>query len=181
MAHIRQTRPDSGLGFQVKVLDNFRVDPSSLGSGTGAAWHPGSQESAWQRIPESKSRAQLEAARGCFHLKNPFKKYFPPRTITTHTLHYHYYDQIVWQISSAETLEKKQIRLDLLSDGADAELPEAVVALSCAFQLCRRGRELGLCAIDFAAQLNHRFEELLLLEGWRHLPTRDIFLEPIQN
>jgi len=34
MAHIRQSRPDSGCGFQVKVLKTFQVFPSSLGSGT---------------------------------------------------------------------------------------------------------------------------------------------------
>ena len=33
MAHIRQSRPDSGLGFQVDVLEPFHVVPSSLGSG----------------------------------------------------------------------------------------------------------------------------------------------------
>jgi len=33
MAHIRQSRPDSGLGFRVKVLKIFQVVPSSLGSG----------------------------------------------------------------------------------------------------------------------------------------------------
>ena len=33
MAHIRQSRPDSGLGFQVKVLKHFQVVLSSLGSG----------------------------------------------------------------------------------------------------------------------------------------------------
>jgi len=32
MAHTRQSRPDSGLDFQVKVLTTFRVVPSSLGS-----------------------------------------------------------------------------------------------------------------------------------------------------
>ena len=32
-AHARQSRPDSGLGFQVKVLTTFVVVPSSLGSG----------------------------------------------------------------------------------------------------------------------------------------------------
>jgi hypothetical protein len=31
LAHIRQSRPDSGLGFQVKVLQTFQVVPSSLG------------------------------------------------------------------------------------------------------------------------------------------------------
>jgi len=33
MAHIRQSRPDSGLGFHVKVVETFNVVPSSLGSG----------------------------------------------------------------------------------------------------------------------------------------------------
>jgi len=33
MAHRRQPRPDSGLGFQVKVLQIFQVVPSTLGSG----------------------------------------------------------------------------------------------------------------------------------------------------
>ena len=33
MAHIRQSMPDSGLGFQVKVRITFQVIPSSLGSG----------------------------------------------------------------------------------------------------------------------------------------------------
>ena len=32
-AHIRQSRPDSGLGFQVEVFDVFQVVRSSLGSG----------------------------------------------------------------------------------------------------------------------------------------------------
>ena len=34
MASIRQSRPDSGLGFQVKALKNFLVVPSSLERGT---------------------------------------------------------------------------------------------------------------------------------------------------
>ena len=33
MAHIKQSRPDSGLGFQVKVLKTFYAVPSSFGSG----------------------------------------------------------------------------------------------------------------------------------------------------
>ena len=32
MAHIRQSRPDSGNGFQVKFLRTFKVGSSSLGS-----------------------------------------------------------------------------------------------------------------------------------------------------
>jgi len=37
MAHIGQSRPDSGLGLQVKVLKPFQAVPSSLGSGRGDA------------------------------------------------------------------------------------------------------------------------------------------------
>jgi len=33
MAHARQSRPDYGLGFQVKVFQTFQVDPSLLESG----------------------------------------------------------------------------------------------------------------------------------------------------
>ena len=33
MAHVTQSRPDFGLGFQVKILNPFEVIPSSLGSG----------------------------------------------------------------------------------------------------------------------------------------------------
>jgi len=36
VAHIRQSRPNSGPGFQTKVLKNIKVVPSSLGSGEGA-------------------------------------------------------------------------------------------------------------------------------------------------
>jgi len=32
-AHIRQSRPESGLGFQVSVVETFQVVPSSLGGG----------------------------------------------------------------------------------------------------------------------------------------------------
>jgi len=34
MAHIRQSRPDSGLGFNVKVLGTLQFFPFSLGSGS---------------------------------------------------------------------------------------------------------------------------------------------------
>ena len=37
MAHIRQSRPDSGLGFQVKVLKACYVVPSWLGRGVTVA------------------------------------------------------------------------------------------------------------------------------------------------
>ena len=35
MAHMRQSRPYSGLGFPVRVLKTFQVGPSSLRSGEG--------------------------------------------------------------------------------------------------------------------------------------------------
>ena len=35
MAHTRQSRPDSGLGLQVKVLHTVQVVPSSLGGQVG--------------------------------------------------------------------------------------------------------------------------------------------------
>ena len=35
MVHTRQSRPDSGLSFFVKVLKTFQVVPSALGSGRG--------------------------------------------------------------------------------------------------------------------------------------------------
>ena len=38
MAHIRQSRPDYGLGFEVEVLTTFEVVPFSLESGEEA--HP---------------------------------------------------------------------------------------------------------------------------------------------
>ena len=34
MAHIRQSRPDSGLGFQAKILEAIQGVAASLGSGT---------------------------------------------------------------------------------------------------------------------------------------------------
>ena len=33
MAHIRQSRPDSGPGFNVRVFKTFELDPPSLGRG----------------------------------------------------------------------------------------------------------------------------------------------------
>ena len=38
VAHIRQSKPDFGLGFQVKVLESFTVVPSSLGRGLVTPW-----------------------------------------------------------------------------------------------------------------------------------------------
>ena len=40
MEHIRQSRPNSGLGFQVKVLETFKVALYSLGSGTAPSGLP---------------------------------------------------------------------------------------------------------------------------------------------
>ena len=37
MAHVRQSMPDSGLDFQVQVLDRCRVITSSLGTGYGVS------------------------------------------------------------------------------------------------------------------------------------------------
>ena len=37
LAHVRQPRPDFGLGVRVKVLHTLKVAPSSLGSAVGAA------------------------------------------------------------------------------------------------------------------------------------------------
>jgi len=34
VAHVRQSRPDYGLGFQVQVRQKFKVVPFPLGSGT---------------------------------------------------------------------------------------------------------------------------------------------------
>ena len=34
MAHVRQSRPGSGLGFQVKGLNTFQLVLASLGSGS---------------------------------------------------------------------------------------------------------------------------------------------------
>ena len=45
MAHIRQLRPDSGLGFQVKLT------PSSLGSGPRKALRGGIQKSILKKNP----------------------------------------------------------------------------------------------------------------------------------
>jgi len=35
MAHMRQSRPDAGLGFRVEVLEMFEGVPPSLGRGPG--------------------------------------------------------------------------------------------------------------------------------------------------
>ena len=39
VAHMSQSRPDSGLGFQVKVLQTFSVVHSPLGSGSHRGEH----------------------------------------------------------------------------------------------------------------------------------------------
>ena len=68
MAHIRQSTPESGLGFQVKVLDPFEVVPSSLGS---------SPQPLSARISQESSRTL-----GWTHMKmavcNTFEREFDP-------------------------------------------------------------------------------------------------------
>ena len=54
-AHIRLSRPDSGLGSQVKVLKTSYVVPSSLGSGNqkpGGVWEmcSGSEAGSYLRL-----------------------------------------------------------------------------------------------------------------------------------
>ena len=46
MAHIRQSRPDSGFGIQVKALKTIYVVPFSLRSGEGKACPPGQSSSS---------------------------------------------------------------------------------------------------------------------------------------
>jgi hypothetical protein len=50
VAHIRQSGPDSGLGFKVKVLSKFQVVASSLGSGE----YP--RPRLWSRNPDPNLR-----------------------------------------------------------------------------------------------------------------------------
>jgi len=53
VALTRQSRPDSGLGFQVKVLKAFQVVTSSLGSGIS--------KSVWRVKMEALSLSPFEA------------------------------------------------------------------------------------------------------------------------
>ena len=74
-AHRTQSRPDSGLGSQVKVLETFQVCPSSLGSGlptsTPNHHHRGSETRTNPKTsnlrpnphPPNRARARLRAAR----------------------------------------------------------------------------------------------------------------------
>ena len=66
MARIRQSKPDSGLGFQVKVLHTLQGVPSSLGSGL-------SRHAAFT-VP--KRGANNNPARRSSHTANP-----PPGTL----------------------------------------------------------------------------------------------------
>ena len=54
MAHVRQSKPDYGLGFQVKVLDPFYDDPFSREAVHGQVWdtliHTIHQPSEWDQI-----------------------------------------------------------------------------------------------------------------------------------
>ena len=47
MAHMKRSRPDSGLGFQLKVLETFQAVTSLLGSGGGGAFLEGTAHCLW--------------------------------------------------------------------------------------------------------------------------------------
>jgi len=47
MAPTRQSRPDSGLGFRVKVLKTFEVIPASLGRAPHLLWFAASTASVY--------------------------------------------------------------------------------------------------------------------------------------
>ena len=57
VARVRQTRPDSGLRFQVNVLETFTVFPSSLGGGTP------SLSSNVSRLPHVRTMAPMDSRR----------------------------------------------------------------------------------------------------------------------
>ena len=65
--HIRQSRPDSGLGFQEKVLHTFQAVPSSLGSGVPRrATHstpPGIEQGLWQGIGINSGPGETDVRR----------------------------------------------------------------------------------------------------------------------
>jgi len=70
MAHLRQSRPYSGLDFQVKILKTFESVPSSLGSEAcahGLSFHvkvcesaPTAASKAFLGLPSCTSSAALE-------------------------------------------------------------------------------------------------------------------------
>ena len=72
MAHIRQSRPDSGLGFQVRVLKTLQDVPSLLGSGCGVCGRvhgssPGHRRRcpcAWLSLPSTGFRVSGFGFRG---------------------------------------------------------------------------------------------------------------------
>ena len=55
MAHVKQSRPESGLCFQVKVCGPFRVVPFSLGNGTSLSWSEVESESKRESASERES------------------------------------------------------------------------------------------------------------------------------
>jgi len=59
MAHIRQSRPDSGPGVQVKALDTVQVFPSSLDSGPGVV---GGSQTFGSLISMRESQREEECA-----------------------------------------------------------------------------------------------------------------------
>ena len=81
MAHTRQSRPDSGLGFRMKVLKTlysqvkvkiFKAVPSSLESGAGGGCRD-LRTSTSQNGEAVPRRARIEGSRSCVSLKSRLK------------------------------------------------------------------------------------------------------------
>jgi len=72
-AHIRQSKPDSGVGFQVKALKNIlsssgKVVPSSLGNGRGTGSGSGSGRRGGCPISRNTSFGACLRVSGIWHL-----------------------------------------------------------------------------------------------------------------
>ena len=69
MAHIRQSRPDSGIGFQVKVLEMIQCVPVWIGSGEDFSPYLEFLKSpAVDRILHTIGRSRPDSGLG-FHVK----------------------------------------------------------------------------------------------------------------
>ena len=64
MVHVRQSRPDYGLGFQVNVLKRFCGVPSSLGKGPGGGGGIANKVQWNVRLPRSCVRLANEVSHG---------------------------------------------------------------------------------------------------------------------
>ena len=62
MAQVRQSRPDSGRGFQANVLKTFQLVPSSLGSGSRETF------GHWRPTDPASHHGSTNAPRGCSSL-----------------------------------------------------------------------------------------------------------------